>query len=460
MKSAKIQDMTTGKIIPMLIAFAIPIMGGNLFQQLYTVVDTMIVGRFLGVSALAAVGAGGWMTWMLLGAIMGMSEGFANPVAQAFGAGDRERVRKTMANSLILSVIISVVLLILGQLIMIPMMKLLNIPDEIFDMALLYLRIYYVGAPAMMAYNYAACHLRALGNSKDPVKAVIIASITNIILDILFVGPMGMGIAGAVIATIIAQVFAAVYSFICLFKIDFVRFDRGDFALQRTLCGRLLYMGIPMAFQNVVVSIGGIILQLVVNLYGITFIAGWTATSRLYGLLEVAGLSLAYALTTFVGQNRGAGKIDRTREGIRKAMMLALCASVVLAVIFITFGKFILMLFISGTPQEVEATMNVAYRYLATMSICLPILYCLHIIKCALVGLGNSTCPMWSGVAELFMRAAGAFALPVLWGEMSLVFAEPLAWLGADVVMVIGYFMYMKKLEDKEENLSEMVVGE
>lgn len=443
--------MTTGKIVPMLIAFAIPIMGGNLFQQLYTVVDTMIVGRFLGVSALAAVGAGGWMTWMLLGAIMGMSEGFANPVAQAFGAGDIDRVRKTMGNSLVLSTIIAIVLTVLGQIILVPMIKLLNIPDEIFDMALLYLRIYYLGAPIMMAYNFAACHLRALGNSKDPVVAVVIGAISNIVLDILFVGPMKMGIAGAVVATLLAQVFSAVYSYVCLFKIDFVRFSKEDFELQRALCGRLLYMGIPMAFQNVVVSIGGIILQLVVNLYGIAFIAGWTATSRLYGLLEIAGISLAYALTTFVGQNRGAGKIGRAREGIRKAMILALCTSVILALIFITFGKYILMLFISGTPQEVEATMMVAYRYLTVMSMCLPLLYCLHIIKCALVGLGNSTFPMWSGVSELFMRAGSAFILPFLWGEMSLFFAEPLAWLGADVVMLIGYFSYMKKLTAKAE---------
>ena len=451
MKSAKTQDMTTGKIVPMLIAFAIPIMGGNLFQQLYTVVDTMIVGRFLGVSALAAVGAGGWMTWMLLGAIMGMSEGFANPVAQAFGAGDIERVRKTMGNSLVLSATIAIVLTVLGQIILVPMMKLLNIPDEIFDMALLYLRIYYLGAPIMMAYNFAACHLRALGNSKDPVVAVVIGAISNIILDIIFVGPMKMGIAGAVVATLLAQVFSAVYSYVCLFKIDFVRFSKEDFELQRAMCGRLLYMGIPMAFQNVVVSIGGIILQLVVNLYGIAFIAGWTATSRLYGLLEIAGISLAYALTTFVGQNRGAGKIDRAREGIRKAMILSLCTSVILGLIFITFGKYILTLFISGTPQEVEATMMVAYRYLTVMSTCLPLLYCLHVIKCALVGLGNSTFPMWSGVSELFMRAGSAFILPFLWGEMSLFFAEPLAWLGADVVMLIGYFSYMKKLTAKAE---------
>ena len=451
MKTAKTKDMTTGKIVPMLITFAIPIMGGNLFQQLYTVVDTMIVGRFLGVSALAAVGSGGWMTWLLLGAIMGMNEGFANPVAQAFGAGDKERVRKIMGNSLILSTVISVILMIIGQLIMIPMMRLLNIPDEIFDMALVYLRIFYYGAPAMMAYNYAACHLRALGNSKDPVIAVVIASITNIILDILFVGPMGMGVAGAVIATVIAQILAAIYSFICLFKIDFVYFNKEDFKLQSALCGRLLYMGLPMAAQNVVVSVGGIILQLVVNLCGITFIAGWTATCRLYGLLEVVGLSLAYALTTFVGQNRGAGKIDRAREGIRKAMILALCASVIMALLFIVFGKYILMLFISGTPQEVEATMSVAYRYLFMMSVFLPTLYCLHVIKCALVGLGNSTCPMWSGVAELAMRVSGAFVLPYLWGENALFFAEPLAWIGADIVMLVGYFMYIKKITGKTE---------
>lgn len=443
--------MTTGKIVPMLIAFAIPIMGGNLFQQLYTVVDTMIVGRFLGVSALAAVGSGGWMTWMLLGAIMGMSEGFANPVAQAFGAGDINRVRKTMGNSLVLSAIIAIVLTILGQIILVPMMKLLNIPDEIFDMALLYLRIFYLGAPVMMAYNFAACHLRALGNSKDPVVAVVIGAISNIILDILFVGPLKMGIAGAVVATLLAQVFSAIYSYVCLFKIDFVCFSKEDFSLQRALCGRLLYMGVPMAFQNVVVSIGGIILQLVVNLYGIAFIAGWTATSRLYGLLEIAGISIAYALTTFVGQNRGAGKIDRAREGIRKAMILSLCTSVILGLLFITFGKYILILFISGTAQEVEATMNVAYRYLTVMSTCLSLLYCLHIIKCALVGLGNSTFPMWSGVSELFMRAGSAFILPFLWGEMSLFFAEPLAWLGADVVMLIGYFSFMKKLTAKAE---------
>ncbi|MBP3342659.1 MAG: MATE family efflux transporter, partial [Peptococcaceae bacterium] len=305
----KVQSMTTGKIAPLLITFALPLMAGNIFQELYTVVDTMIVGQFLGVAALAAVGNGGWITWMLLGAVQGFTQGFANPVAQAFGAGDKERVRKNMANSIVLTAVISLVLLAIGEAVMIPLLKLLNTPAEIFDMSLLYLRIYYAGTPVIMAYNYAACHLRALGNSKDPLVAMIIASLTNIVLDILFVGPMGMGIAGAVIATVISQVVAAVYSFICLFKIDFVYFKREYFVPDAQLSGNLLYMGLPMALQNVILSVGGLIVQFIVNQYGIIFIAGMTATNRLYGLLETAGISYGYAISTYVGQNRGAGEI-------------------------------------------------------------------------------------------------------------------------------------------------------
>ena len=232
----KVQNMTTGKIAPMLITFALPLMAGNLFQELYTVVDTIIVGQFLGVTALAAVGNGGWITWMLTGGIQGFTQGFANPVAQAFGAKDEERVRKNMANSLVLTAVISIILLAIGEAAMVPLLKLLNTPEEIFDMSLLYLRIYYAGTPAIMAYNYAACHLRALGNSKDPLIAMVIASITNIVLDILFVGPLGMGVAGAVIATVISQFVAAAYSFVCLFKIDFVYLkkdkDEIDFLIE------------------------------------------------------------------------------------------------------------------------------------------------------------------------------------------------------------------------------------
>lgn len=442
----KVQSMTTGKIAPLLITFALPLMAGNIFQELYTVVDTMIVGQFLGVAALAAVGNGGWITWMLLGAVQGFTQGFANPVAQAFGAGDKERIRKNMANSIVLTAVISLVLLAIGEAVMIPLLKLLNTPAEIFDMSLLYLRIYYAGTPAIMAYNYAACHLRALGNSKDPLVAMIIASLTNIVLDILFVGPMGMGIAGAVIATVISQVVAAGYSFICLFKIDFVYFKREYFVPDAQLSGNLLYMGLPMALQNVILSVGGLIVQFIVNQYGIIFIAGMTATNRLYGLLETAGISYGYAISTYVGQNRGAGEITRVRKGVKTGFVIGILTSIVIAAVMLLFGKNILMLFISGTAEEIAATMTVAYRYLVIMSVLLPTLYCLHVLKFTLIGLGNSLYPMLSGVAEFVMRVASALIIPVYLGEMNLFFAEPIAWIGADIVMAVGYVVCMKKI--------------
>ncbi len=442
----KVQSMTTGKIAPLLITFALPLMAGNIFQELYTVVDTMIVGQFLGVAALAAVGNGGWITWMLLGAVQGLTQGFANPVAQAFGAGDKERVRKNMANSIVLTAVISILLLILGESVMIPLLKLLNTPAEIFDMSLLYLRIYYAGTPVIMAYNYAACHLRALGNSKDPLVAMIIASLTNIVLDILFVGPMGMGIAGAVIATVISQVVAAVYSFICLFKIDFVYFKREYFVPDAQLSGNLLYMGLPMALQNVILSVGGLIVQFIVNQYGIIFIAGMTATNRLYGLLETAGISYGYAISTYVGQNRGAGEITRVRKGVKTGFVIGILTSIVIAAVMLLFGKNILILFISGTAEEIAATMTVAYRYLVIMSVLLPTLYCLHVLKFTLIGLGNSLYPMLSGVAEFVMRVASALIIPVYFGEMNLFFAEPIAWIGADIVMAVGYVVCMRKI--------------
>lgn len=442
----KVQNMTAGKIAPLLITFALPLMAGNIFQELYTVVDTMIVGQFLGVTALAAVGNGGWITWMLVGAVQGFTQGFANPVAQAFGAGDKERVRKNMANSLILTAIISLILLGIGEAVLVPLLHLLDTPAEIFDMSLLYLRIYYAGTPAIMAYNYAACHLRALGNSKDPLIAMVIASITNIVLDILFVGPMGMGVAGAVIATVISQIVAAIYSFICLFKIDFVYLKKEDFVIDTHLSGNLIYMGVPMALQNIILSVGGLIVQFIVNQYGIIFIAGMTATNRLYGLLETAGISYGYAISTYVGQNRGAGEITRVRKGVKTGFAIGILTSILIATVMIIFGKNILMLFISGTQQEIVATMTVAYRYLVIMSVLLPTLYCLHVLKFTLIGLGNSSFPMLSGVAELVMRVASALIIPVYFGEMNLFFAEPIAWIGADIVMAVGYVVCMKKI--------------
>lgn len=440
------KNMTAGKPAALLLQFALPLMAGNLFQEFYTVADTVIVGQFLGVTALAAIGAGGWINWMMTSAIQGFTQGFSIPVAQAFGAGNQEQVRKSMGNAAVLALILSIVLVVVGECILHPLLVLLDTPAEIFSNALLYLRIYYAGCPVIMVYNYAACNLRALGNSQIPLRAMVLASAINIGLDLLFVGVFHWGVAGAVIATVIAQLFAALYSLFYLFRIDFIYFTKEDLRLQPDFCRNLLGLGAPMSLQNIIISIGGIIVQFIVNQFGITFIAGFTATNRLYGLIETAGISYGYAMTTYTGQNKGAGLYQRIHQGVFAAHIIGLITSVTISLIMIVGGQSILSLFITGTPEEISVTMAVAYRYLFIMSVFLPILYSLHILRSSLMGLGNSAFPMFSGIAELIMRVASSFLIPLHFGEMNLFFAEPIAWAGAVAVLLTGYIWCMRQL--------------
>ncbi|MBR6812822.1 MAG: MATE family efflux transporter [Oscillospiraceae bacterium] len=440
----KTKVLTSGRPSRLLLRFALPLMAGNMFQELYTITDTVIVGRFLGVNALAAVGIGAWVTWMLMSAIQGVNQGFSVSAANSFGGGDIAQLKKNMGNSAVLSLTVSILVLIVGQACLVPLLKLLDTPAEIFDTALLYLRIFCAGCPVMAVYNYAACHLRALGNSTSPLRAMIIASITNIVLDLLFVGPFKWGVAGAIIATVIAQGVAAVYSVRCLLKIDFLRFKKSDFIPDMQLCKSLLMLGVPMSMQNIIISVGGLIVQMVVNRYGITFIAGVTATNRLYGLLETAAVSYGYAVTTFTGQNNGAGEYKRIRQGVRAGCAIGTITSAIICAVMLIFGKNILSLFISGSAEEVAATLEVAWKYLFVMSVCLPVLYILHALRSAIVGLENSIIPLLSGILELILRVSISFIFPALWGAESIFLAEPLAWLGGMLMLLAGYIWCVK----------------
>lgn len=444
--SSNIKNMTQGKPARLIFSFAVPLMAGNVFQQLYTVVDTMVVGKFLGVNALAALGAADWLNWMMLGIIQGFAQGFAIKMAQEFGAKDDKSLRKTIGNSMILAILFSILLVILGLVIAKPTLVFLQTPAEILPDSQLYISIMFLGTPIVMAYNLLACILRSLGDSKTPLHAMVIASITNIVLDVLFVFGFQWGIAGAAVATLIAQVVSSVYCYYHLQKVELVKLSKEDLLLDKGLMGRLLYLGFPMAFQNAIIAIGGMAVQFVVNGYGVTFIAGFTATNKLYGLLEMAAISYGYAVVTYVGQNLGARQLQRISNGMRAALGLAGITSVVIGVIMLVFGKPILSCFISGTPAEVEQTMQIAYFYLAIMSVSLPVLYLLHVVRCAIQGLGNTFLPMLSGIAEFVMRVGTALLLPKAVGEIGIFFAETAAWLGADVVLVISYFVVIRKL--------------
>lgn len=460
--AAHVKNMTTGKPARLLLAFSLSLVAGNVFQQLYVVVDTMVVGKYLGISALAAVGASDWLNWMMLGMIQGLTQGFGIRMAQEFGAGRIEELKKSVGNAAVLTLLCAVVLVMAGQGFARPILLLLHTPAEILPYSLLYLRILFVGVPVVMLYNLFACILRSLGDSRTPLNAMIVSSLTNICLDYLFVRGFGWGIGGAAVATVIAQAVSAVFCFFHIKRITFLRMAGTDFSLQKDLVAKLFYLGLPLAFQNGIISVGGMIVQFVVNGYGVIFIAGFTATNKLYGLLEIAGISYGYAMVTYVGQNLGANRIDRIRSGMRAAMGIAMLTSALIAVCMLVFGKYLLGLFISGTPEVAEQTMKIAYFYLAVMSVCLPVLYVLHVTRSALQGMGNTLLPMMSGVAEFAMRILSVLFLPLLLGGVGIFFAEIAAWCGADVVLVYGYFSMMKKLKPaavQSDDLASQIGG-
>ena len=441
-----IKDMTEGRPLRLIISFALPLMVGNIFQQLYTVVDTMVVGKALGVDALAALGATDWLYWMLLGMIQGVAQGFGILMAREFGAKQFENLRSAVGSSTSLALLSALLFLIAGQTVARPLLVLLNTPAEILDWSVLYLRIMFLGIPIVMAYNLLATILRSLGDGKTPLYAMILAAITNIVLDLLFVLVFHWGIPGAAIATLIAQGISSIYCLAKIRKIPFMRLQKSHFVLKASTAGRLLSLGSPMAAQNAIIAIGGMIITAVVNGYGVAFIGGYTAANKLYGVLEIAATSYGYAMITYVGQNLGAGKIDRIKTGMRCATAVALATSALIAAVMLLCGRHIVGAFISGSPEDVAAATAVGFTYLAIMSICLPVLYILHVTRSAVQGMGDTVLPMVSGIAEFIMRTGGVLLLPALLGENGIFIAEVSAWLGADLILVPSYFITLKKI--------------
>ena len=354
-----VKDMTRGSPLSLILTFAFPLMIGNVFQQFYTVVDTMGVGKALGVDALAALGATDWLYWLVLGMIQGITQGFGILMAREFGAKQFQGLRKAVGGSVVLSCFCAGLFLILGQLTAKPMLVWMGTPAEILPWSLQYLRLLLWGIPIVMAYNLLATVLRSLGDGKSPLYAMIIAAFLNIGLDLVFVLVFHWGVAGAAGATLIAQAVSGLYCLGKIRKIDFMTLDQHDFALTGALSRRLLGLGSPIAAQNAIIALGGMIIQTVVNGYGVAFIGGFTATNKLYGILEIAATSYGYAMITYVGQNLGAGNHRRIRTGICVASVVALITSAVIAAVMLVFGRTIIASFLSGTPEEVSQALEV-----------------------------------------------------------------------------------------------------
>ena len=446
----RIRSMTEGSPTRLIFTFALPLMVGNVFQQLYTVVDTAVVGQFVGVSALASLGAADSPNWGVLGIIQGLTQGFSILMAQHFGAKDYRELSRSVGASVTLCLVFTVLLGVGGQLWAEPLLRLLNTPQDVLPGALLYLRIVYGGIPAIMAYNFLAAILRALGDAKTPLYAIVVAALMNVALDLLFVVGFHWGIAGAAIATVVSQVASAVYCFFNVRKITILQVLPGDLKPSRDLTLTLLKLGFPMALQNAIIAMGSMVVQFVINGYGMLFLAGFTATNKLYGLLEIAATSYGFAVTSYVGQNLGARLVNRIKRGQRAAAVVAFLTSVVIAAAMLLFGRLVLGLFISGEPAEVEASLDIAYHYLSIMSVCLPILYMLHIYRSALMGLGDTVVPMLSGFAEMVVRIGVALLLPLVMGQEGIYYAEVGAWTAAAILLVAAYYARKRALSRRK----------
>lgn len=454
---AQTMDMTEGKPLKHIISFAIPLMIGYIFQQLYNMVDSAVVGRLIGVEAFAAVGAAGFLSWMVISIILGLTQGFGALFAQLFGARNLLALRKSIAMSIWLSAGVGAVLTALSLLFARPILTAINTPPDILEDTLSYLYWLLAGTYITLFFNLSAAVLRALGNSKAPFYGLVISCVVNIALDFLFVGIFHMGVPGVAIATVIAQLCSCIF---CLWKlrgIALVRLTRTDFAMDAQSLKKLVRLGSPLAFRNAVIACGGLVVQYVINGYGTLFVAGVAAPRKYFGIIEIIGGSLDGAVATFVGQNYGASKLGRIREGMRSARRLAVVSACFVGVFLALAGRFLIGLLVSGAPEQIAQVIDIGYQNMLAMAVCVPALYLLFIYRSALQGMGNSLIPMLSGFAELLLRLFSVLVLPLAIAEWGVFLADGIGWIGAAILLMAAYsIVFRKRMETQGINADQV----
>ena len=442
-------DMTVGSPAKHILRFAIPLILTNVGQQLYMIADAAIVGRGVGVKAFAAVGATDWSYWMILWTVGGLTQGFSTFVARAFGEKNHREMNRFIATSVVLCVLIGGSLTVLGLSAARPLLRLLHTPADILPGATAYLMTMVGGTLAVMGYNMAAAILRALGDGRTPLNAMIIAALLNIALDCLFVFVLDWGIVGAAAASVLAQLVSFLYCSASILKIDMVKLDREAWKPDPDKIKSMLIFGLPIALQYVVITLGGMILQSSVNLQGSIFIAGYTATNKLYSFLQCFAMSFGVAACTFIAQNYGAGHFDRVKQGVVDSVKIVTITAVIMTTISLVTRWQILRVFLDVEEAGGTEALAVAVRYLTIMSLFFVIQHILHVFRNVLQALGVAVWFMASGVAEFVARLFLSKVAIHYMGTDALFIAEPASWLGAMLCVFLPYFYYKKKLLTK-----------
>ena len=442
--SSPAKDLTVGSPMKLILGFAFPMFLGLLFQQFYSLVDTMIVGKYLGVDPFAGVGSTGSLNFIVIGFCMGLCSGFSVPISQSFGAKDFPLLRKMVTNSVWLCTFFSVVITTLMLLFCRPVLTWMNTPENIFEYAYIYIFIIFAGIPCTILYNMTAAILRALGDSKSPIIFLAISSAINIGLDLLLIIVFRMGVDGAALATVVSQGVSGVISIIYIKKkFDILAMEKGDWKLERHLAGKLRGVGIPMGLQYSITGIGSVILQTAVNGLGSIYVASMTAGSKINIFLACPFDALGQTMAPYAGQNIGARKLDRVGKGLRAACIIGFIVSGLMVIVVKLFGDQLTMLFLD---EKDPVIMQNSTQFLIIVSAFYCLLTLVNTVRFTIQGMGFSSLAIIAGVMEMIARGIAGMLLVPAFGYLGACYSSPLAWLLADAFLIPAFFLCKRKV--------------
>ena len=435
-------DMTSGSPVKMILSFTFPIFIGNVFQQFYNMADAVIVGKFVGTQALAAVGSTGTIMFLIYGFVVGMTAGFTVLTAQKFGAGDMKAMRQTVAGASILSLIVGLILTASFMILMKPWLMAMNTPADIFADAYAYIMIVSAGILAQMLYNLLASVLRALGNSKVPLYFLILSALLNIVLDLVLIIVFHMGAAGAAVATVVSQGVSGLLCLIYIVKcVPVLRMSRDDWRPSGYLLKTQMRIGIPMALQYSITAIGTMMVQSSLNILGSTLVAAYTAAGKIEQVVSQAYVALGTTLATYSAQNIGAGDVPRIRQGFRATTWIGVIYSFAAAALVMTVGKYMTYLFVS---EDVELIMDSVDLYLKCAGSLFIPLAIVNIYRNGIQGLGYGLLPMMAGVAELVGRGVMSVIAAQQKSYLGVCLASPAAWVLAALLLIAMYYYVIR----------------
>lgn len=447
-KTAMERDMTAGSPGKAILNFTIPIFIGNIFQQLYNMVDAVIVGKFVGPQALAALGSCGTIMFLILGFLLGLTAGFTVITSQHFGAGNKKAMRQSVASAAILSGVISIIMTAGSMLMMEQILTWMNTPADIYDEAYSYIIVICGGIAAQVLYNLLASILRALGNSKVPLYFLVLAAFLNIVLDLIFIVVFHMGAGGAAYATVISQ---AISGILCLIyigkKVPELHLKKEDWKINWSMAGWQMKIGLPMALQYSITAVGTIMVQAALNTLGSLAVAGFAAASKIEQIVTQAYVALGTAMATYCAQNTGAGKFKRIRQGFKAATLIGSVYAVLTGVAIILGGKYLTILFVS---EQVNEIMNLADIYLKCVAVTFIPLAIVNIYRNGIQGMGYGLLPMMAGVAELIGRGSVALISASRGSYMGTCMASPAAWILAGSLLLVMYFGIVHRKSGEE----------